>query len=204
MLFLLLFFAMIACTCSPCDGFRNDTACQVRALRGKKQWDLNIKRYKCKAVLKHKKRYYIARDEYRSMLDNIIEEESKEETWPYQVEPNIQLDNTPTDSNPTSPSAAALTVCCLLTPPLLQGSHNIPSRSSKLVHVAAAANEDTEGDDLDVVPHFNRMQYSIPDPKSRAPASSFPETPSPLQDATTIRLMCDIHSMQLNLARAKK
>jgi hypothetical protein len=77
MLFLLLFFAMITCTCSPCDGFRNDKACQLRALRGKEKWEANKKSYKFKAVLKHKKRYYIARGESRLIVDNISDEESK-------------------------------------------------------------------------------------------------------------------------------
>jgi hypothetical protein len=92
--------------------------------------------------------------------------------------PNIQLNNTPTvngtESNPTSPSGAALPGCCLLTPMLLQGSDNIPNRSFKWVHVAAVVNEDTEGDELDgVVPDNNRVIYYIPNPKARAPASLF-------------------------------
>jgi hypothetical protein len=96
MLCLLLLFAMFICACSPCDGFRSDKACQIPALRGKEQWEANKKRYKCKGMLKHKTLYYIARDECWSILDNRSDEESKEETGPYQMVPIRQLDNTPT------------------------------------------------------------------------------------------------------------
>jgi hypothetical protein len=74
----------------------------------------------------------------------------------------------------------------LLTPPSLQGSDK---SSSKRVRVAAV-NEYTEAGNLDgvVVPGINLMLYSIPDPKSRSPASSFPATPSPLQDASLERI----------------
>jgi hypothetical protein len=67
------------------------------------------------------------------------------------------------------------------------------------------ANEDKEADDLDrLLPGINRMQYYIRDPKARATASSFPATAPPLQDSTTIRLLRDIHIIQLNLARESK
>jgi hypothetical protein len=53
-----------------------------------------------------------------------------------------------------------------------------------------------------VVPRINRIQYYIRYPKDQSPASTSTATPCPLQDAKTIRLLRDIHGLQLNLARA--
>jgi hypothetical protein len=73
------------------------------------------------------------------------------------------------------------------------------------------ANEDREADgsdcdledDLDGIPDIDRMQYYILDPKARAPMS-LSATPSPMHNATTIKLLRDIHGLLLNLARTKK
>jgi hypothetical protein len=72
-------------------------------------------------------------------------------------------------------------------------------------------NEDREADgsdcdledDLDGIPDIDRAQYYILDPKARAPLS-LPATPSPMHNATPIKLLRDIHGLLLNLARAKK
>jgi hypothetical protein len=50
-----------------------------KKIGGKEQWQCNKKRYTCQHVKKHKKRYYVARDEGRAIDDSSDEERSYQE-----------------------------------------------------------------------------------------------------------------------------
>jgi hypothetical protein len=67
---------MVFCSCSRCASFLNDKATLRTSLRGKKQWQCNKKRCKCLHFKKHKKRYYVARDECCEIVDNSSDEET--------------------------------------------------------------------------------------------------------------------------------
>jgi hypothetical protein len=65
---------MAFCSCSWCASFLNDKATLETSVRGKEQWQCNKNRYTCLHVKKHKKRYYVARDECCDILDNSNDE----------------------------------------------------------------------------------------------------------------------------------
>jgi hypothetical protein len=70
---------MVFCSCSRCASFLNDRATLKKSVRGKEQWQLNKRRYKCQHVNKQKKRYYVARDECREIADSSDEETTFQE-----------------------------------------------------------------------------------------------------------------------------
>jgi hypothetical protein len=65
---------MVFCSCSRCASFLNDKATLETSVRGKEQWHCNKKRYKCQHVKKHKKRFYVAKDECCEIFDSSDEE----------------------------------------------------------------------------------------------------------------------------------
>jgi hypothetical protein len=73
---------MVFCSCSRYASFLNDKATLETSARGKKQWQCNKTRYECLHINKHKKRYYVARDECCEIVDNISDEKATYQEGP--------------------------------------------------------------------------------------------------------------------------